>query len=657
MSLYKQLLIAICLFVLIIFSGSFFVSLENSREHSNNQLQSHAQDAATALGLSLTPNIDDPAMVELMVSSIFDSGYFSSIRIRDLKTGKITLTRQSSPEIPNVPAWFVRLVNLQPGVGEAIIMRGWEQAAKVEVASHPMFAVTRLWKSSSATLLWLLGCGSLGVLIGAVLLRRQLRPLDYIVEQSLAITRREFLNQPNLPNTPEFRRVAQAMNLMVSQLKTLFEEEAERSECLRQDAYQDPQTGLANRRAFDMQFNDKLEDEETAPGFLIMIRIQDLAGMNQRLGGQRTDALLTSIGQIMRHIQKQHSEAESILARIRGGEFAMLCPGLVDKEAYALVGDLSRNIETLNHTGETDVSPVARFAIVPFRAGDSASSLLVQGDQALTRAESNSDTTISDESHLAPAQMETDRHRWFNRLDPILQQGRLQLFLQPVVDCLEPERVLHHKVLARIEDEQGNSIAAGRFLPWVQRFGWHTRLDQIMLQQVLAYLRQYPGNLALSLSGNTVLDLPLMAQLLAPLKHQPALAKRLILELDENHLPDTAQLEALIKLLNEHGCTLGLQHFGGRFNMIGNLSQWGLAYLKVDGSYIRNIDQEADKKMFIEALYRATNSIALPLIAERVETIGELNVLQEMGLQGAMGRLLGEPVPAADITAPRVSQP
>lgn len=50
--------------------------------------------------------------------------------------------------------------------------------------------------------------------------------------------------------------------------------------------------------------------------------------------------------------------------------------------------------------------------------------------------------------------------------------------------------------------------------------------------------------------------------------------------------------------------------------------------------------------MFIEAMYRATNSIALPLIAERVETAGELAVLQEMGLQGAMGRLLGEPAPA-----------
>ncbi len=98
MSLFKQLLIAICLFLVVAFSGSFMVSLESSREQYGNQLRSHAQDAATALGLSLTPNIDDPAMVELMVSSIFDSGYFESIRVIDLASGKVMVERTGVPD-------------------------------------------------------------------------------------------------------------------------------------------------------------------------------------------------------------------------------------------------------------------------------------------------------------------------------------------------------------------------------------------------------------------------------------------------------------------------------------------------------------------------------------------------------------------------------
>ena len=95
MSLFKQLLLAICLFLLAAFTGSFVVSLESSRDQYANQLRSHAQDAATALGLSLTANIDDPAMVELVVSSLFDSGYYQSIRVIELETEQPMIERQA----------------------------------------------------------------------------------------------------------------------------------------------------------------------------------------------------------------------------------------------------------------------------------------------------------------------------------------------------------------------------------------------------------------------------------------------------------------------------------------------------------------------------------------------------------------------------------
>ena len=193
MSLFKQLLIAICLFLVVAFSGSFMVSLESSREQYVNQLRSHAQDAATALGLSLTPHIDDAAMVELMVSSIFDSGYFERIRVIDMATGKVMVERTGVPDAvaAQVPQWFVSLIGLESAGGDAIVSRGWTQAARVEVQSHPMFAIAKLWQSALGSLGWLLLCGLVSAGLGAVL-RRQLRPLDYMVEQSHAIARREF---------------------------------------------------------------------------------------------------------------------------------------------------------------------------------------------------------------------------------------------------------------------------------------------------------------------------------------------------------------------------------------------------------------------------------------------------------------------------------
>ncbi|MCK9802418.1 EAL domain-containing protein [Pseudomonas sp. MAFF 302030] len=645
MSLFKQLLIAICVFLVVAFSGSFMVSLESSRAQYVNQLRSHAQDAATALALSLTPNIDDPAMVELMVSSIFDSGYYASIRVVDLATGKTLVERSGVPEVSNVPRWFVALIGLEPAGGDAIVSRGWEQAARVEVLSHPMFAVAKLWQSALGSLGWLLICGAVSAVLGALLLRRQLKPLDYMVEQSHAIARREFLSLPDLPRTPELRRVVQAMNQMVEKLKALFQEQAERSEKLRVESYQDSLTGLGNRRYFDVQLQDRLQHSERASsGYLLLLRVNDLAGLNQRLGGQQTDQLLQAVGELLVRECRLHPETQNLASRIRGGEFAVLAPGLVHDEAQHLAQHLAAALRSLYATGASDVQPVTAIGLAPFVHGDSPQTLLALGDQALAQAEAQGDVSWACLEHSS-LRLGDDHHAWHSLLDSALAQGRFELYFQPVVAARDRSLVLHYKVLSRLLDEQGQSIPAGRFLPWLDRFGWTARLDRLMLHKVLRQMAGHQECLALNLSAATLDDPQALSQVLETLRQHAPLGPRLTLEIGEEQLPEQGPLEQLTRRLRELGFSLSLQRFGGRFSMIGNLSHLGLAYLKIDGSYIRAIDQESDKRLFIEAIQRAAHSIDLPLIAERVETEGELQVICEMGLFGVQGQLLGDPAP------------
>ncbi|MFK8333317.1 cyclic di-GMP receptor LapD [Pseudomonas sp. BJa5] len=646
MSLFKQLLLAICLFLVVAFTGSFMVSLESSRSQYVNQLRSHAQDAATALALSLTPNIDDPAMVELMVSSIFDSGYYSSIKVIDLGSNAVLVERHAEAQANGVPAWFIRLIGLEAAGGDAIVSRGWQQAARVEVVSHPMFALAKLWQSALGSLGWLLLCGALSAVLGALLLRRQLKPLDYMVAQSHAIARREFLSLPDLPRTPELRRVVQAMNQMVEKLKALFKEQAERSEKLRTESYQDSLTGLANRRFFEMQLNAQVSNiEEARPGYLLLLRVKDLAGLNQRLGGQRTDQLLQAVGQQLQRTCANYPETNNLITRSRGGEFAVLAPGLVHEEAVQLAQALEVTLQSLADTGATDVTPVACIGMAPYSPGDAPQALLKLADEALARAESQVEPGwVCLEQGTAPQAGDT-HHAWHTLLDEALQQGRFQLFFQPVVACDAPEQVLHYKVISRVLDANGQAIAAGRFLPWLERFGWSARLDVLMLEQVLKHLQGHGEALALNLSAATLADDKALQRVYELLGQHSALGPRLTLEIGEEQLPDQAALEHLTRRLHALGFSLSLQRFGGRFSMIGNLAHLGLAYLKIDGSYIRAIDQERHKRLFIEAIQRAAHSIDLPLIAERVETEGELKVLREMGIQGVQGRLVGEPAP------------
>lgn len=646
MSLFKQLLFAICLFLMVAFTGSFMVSLESSRSQYVNQLRSHAQDGATALALSLTPNIDDPAMVELMVSSLFDSGYYASVKVIDVASNAVLVERHAEPDSNGVPAWFIRLAGLQAAGGDAIVSRGWQQAARVEVVSHPMFALAKLWQGALGSLGWLLLCGAVSAVLGALLLRRQLRPLDYMVAQSYAIARREFLSLPDLPRTPELRRVVQAMNQMVEKLKALFHEQAERSEQLRAESYQDSLTGLANRRYFEMQLNTEVSNiEEGRAGYLLLLRIQDLAGLNARLGGQRTDQLIQAVGEQLRRACDRHPETHDLIARSRGGEFAVLAPGLDFEEAKHLAQTLESALRSLHQTEASDVTPVACIGLAPYVPGDAPDALLTLADEALARAEHQGSPGWVCLQRGAATPAPDSQNAWHSRLDRALDKGQFELFFQPVVDCQAPGRILHYKVISRLHDDQGEPLAAGRFLPWLERFGWMPRLDLLVLEKVLGHLERHDGSLALNLSAATLADDGAIRQVYEQLGHHSALAARLTLEIGEEQLPRQASLEHLTRRLRALGVGLALQRFGGRFSMIGNLENLGLAYLKIDGSYIRHIDQEQHKRLFIEAIQRAAHSIDLPLIAERVESEGELNVLREMGVQGVQGRLVGEPAP------------
>jgi diguanylate cyclase (GGDEF)-like protein len=645
MSLRKQLFLAICLFLLVAFSGSFFVSLETSREQTLSQLRSHAQDAATALGLSLTAQIDDPAMIELMVSSIYDSGYFSSIRVVSIIDEQVLVERSAPAKIQGVPRWFVRLVNLRPEVGDALIMRGWDQVARVEVVSNPQFALAKLWDSTAGSLIWLLICGLLSAVFGGWLLRRQLRPLDKMVKQAEAISKREFLSLPKLPRTPELRRVVLAMNQMVEKLKTLFAEEATRSEKLRAESYQDSLTGLANRRLLDEQLNDHLLiSEQSSAGHLLMLRINDLVGLNQRLGGQRTDALISAVGELLKRLTQPPERCTWLAARNRGGEFSLLTPRLDSADAARLASEISASLENLRLTDASDCKPVAHLGIVAYHPGEPASDVLLRLDQALTQARQHPERPWV---HLADTDTATNhtQHDWRSWIDDALTHGKLQLYFQPVVQCADTSQVLHHKVLARLLDPSGEAIAAGHFLPWIERLGWSARFDLAMLEATLDYLIVNRWPLALSLSGSTLRDPVQLREIIDLLDSLPDLAPLLTLEIDERQLPPPEELHRLSQSLLNTGYHMGLQHFGGSFSQIGNLTQLGLAYLKIDGAYIRSIDVQPDKRLFIDAIFRATNSIDLPLIAEMVETQGELDVIRELGLFGVMGRLIGPPEP------------
>src|SRR5512137_1470285 len=112
MSLYRQLVAFTLALFLVLFIGTWFAKLENTRSFLQNQLESHAQDTASSLGLAITQYADDVVSIETMISALFDRGYYEEIKFLDTE-GKPLVERKLNVVIEGVPQWFINRVTLK----------------------------------------------------------------------------------------------------------------------------------------------------------------------------------------------------------------------------------------------------------------------------------------------------------------------------------------------------------------------------------------------------------------------------------------------------------------------------------------------------------------------------------------------------------------
>ncbi|MES9905220.1 MAG: LapD/MoxY N-terminal periplasmic domain-containing protein, partial [Sedimenticola sp.] len=294
MTLSKQLIILIAALLLLVFVGTFLISVDNTRDYLEKQLASHAQDAATSLGLSISPHMaeGDLATVRSMTDVIFDRGYYRSIRIEDMK-GKPLVDRILPVRIEGVPEWFIERLHLTTPMGESSLMSGWIQAGRVVIKSHPGFAYNQLWQTVAATFWWFIGSLVVVLTIALLLLRWVMKPLGSVERQADAICNREFLILDQLPRTPDLRRIVEAMNRMSAKVKQMLDDLEQLASGLRRQAHQHPVTGLVNKRYFtDTLTNLIRSPEEFSHGVLCLIQLKDFKDYNDRKGYQAGDELL-----------------------------------------------------------------------------------------------------------------------------------------------------------------------------------------------------------------------------------------------------------------------------------------------------------------------------------------------------------------------------
>lgn len=645
MSLIKQLWLAILVATIIGFGGSLVVSALSARHYLQQELQVKNNDNAAVLAMSLTQLPKDPVTVDLQVAAQFDAGHYRFIRIVS-PTGEMLAERVFSGVAPSAPAWFVWLFPIQAPPGQAQVQDGWKQFGTVSVATHEQFAYKSLWDGALQLFLWFLLGGLITGLAGNLVLRLITKPLRDVVQQAEGISQRRFIHIPE-PRTPELRSVARAMNSMVERLVVMFSEEAERLDSLRQRVHLDRLSGLADRLHFLSLLRDLLASEQSATqGTLLTVRLTDLKQLNHVLGGGRTDTMIQELGEQLRQAEAAHPD--QVAGRLKGGEFALVWPGVVSVEDAAK--ELHERLVTQwLPRWSPEIPSLFDLAAVPFVHGEEPQELFARTEEALAYAAARGANswyaTRTEDKESTRSSLQ-----WRRLLRKAVRRGRLQLAFYPVVDAREGT-LLHREGMVRLQadaEDSGKLLTAGEFMPMAEHLNLIASIDLQTARLAIEKLGEMDGMVAINLSAATIADFGFRHDFMQLLQAHPDRAARLMIEVPEHGV--FRQFDAfrdLVQSVKPLGCRVGIEYFGHHFAESHKLVAVALDYIKVHPGYVRDIAGQPQSQEFLQGMCRMAHHLGIVMIALGVESEADLPLLASLGFDGVTGPAIKAAKPAA----------
>jgi EAL domain-containing protein (putative c-di-GMP-specific phosphodiesterase class I) len=183
-----------------------------------------------------------------------------------------------------------------------------------------------------------------------------------------------------------------------------------------------------------------------------------------------------------------------------------------------------------------------------------------------------------------------------------------------------------------------------QLIPASIRLDYTQRLDKLIIRQALQQIDSSNHNIGLNISRLSLNDADFHSWLLNILPQDGAQRARLVLEVPELALVhDVSRLKLLIINLRRSGIKICVEHFGAQLAAVSHLRDIKPDYLKIDGRYTRNIDNDQDNQLFVRSLINIAHGLNIKVIAEMVETQAEADCLKELAVDFIQGYLLGPP--------------
>jgi diguanylate cyclase (GGDEF)-like protein len=417
---------------------------------------------------------------------------------------------------------------------------------------------------------------------------------------------------------------------------------------LRFQAYHDPLTGLANRTLFLERAEEQL-DRARPDGMpvLLFLDLDDFKIVNDTLGHAVGDRLLVDVADRIRDVLRP----ADIAARLGGDEFAVLLDD--GPELQGAVSVAERIIEALRAPfliqGQ-EITVGASIGVAAARTGtEAAHELLRNADVAMYKAKGSGKNRVSVFEPTMHAAI-VARHALSAELSRSLGRGELVVYFQPIV-AIRGLVVTGFEALVRWRHPTRGLINPAEFIPLAEETGAITALGRFVLEEACREAARWgphapqdrPLSIAVNLSAQSLQETDFVDELKAILEATKIDPDQLVLEMTETVMfHETATTLARLEAIRSLGVKIAIDDFGTGYSSLGYLRRFHVDILKIAREFVAPADH-TDEWAFAGAIVALGRTLGLTIVAEGIESSGQLERLRALGCELGQGYLFGRP--------------
>jgi diguanylate cyclase (GGDEF)-like protein/PAS domain S-box-containing protein len=423
----------------------------------------------------------------------------------------------------------------------------------------------------------------------------------------------------------------------------------------RQMSYQathDALTGLVNRREFERRLDEGADVARRgeATHMLCFLDLDRFKIVNDTSGHLAGDSMLREVAKLLREAVRD----SDTVARLGGDEFGMLLVGCPLDKARQIADDVCRSIATYRFVWHDRVFNVgASIGLIEIgREAGSVEQLLAAADSACYVAKKEGAGRVSVYSARDEAMARNNGEiEWLHKLQSALKEERFALYYQPIVSAFGADTDgPSMEVLLRMLDETGAEIAPGEFVAAAERYRLMASVDRWVVQATFTALSRNAFQLAadrsvaINISGQTLGDPQFLEFVVEMLDRTGIAPDQVCFEITESAVIGNMEMaRRFVGVLHGMGCKFTIDDFGSGVASFSSLKNLPLDYLKLDGSFMRNLSKDSVSQTMVTAMIKLARTLNFKIIAEQVEDSAALDAARKMGVDFVQGFVIARP--------------